>query len=81
MTTRRWYYLIPRIGSPRALVHAIERHNLDTLPGDKTVYAGREALAQGLDQLLDGVGRRRDGILARERDPVSVARRCRHGGV
>ncbi len=35
MTTRRWYYLIPRIGSPRALVHAIEPNKLDTLPGDK----------------------------------------------
>src|SRR5471032_1988792 len=36
MTTRRWYYLIPASGSPRALVHAIERHNLDALPGEKT---------------------------------------------
>ena len=33
MTTRRWYYLIPAKGEPRALVHAIERHNLDGLPG------------------------------------------------
>ena len=45
MTTRRWYYLVPRFGSPRALVHAIEPNTLDTLPGDKTLYAGREALA------------------------------------
>ena len=35
LTTRRWYYLIPREGEPRALVHAIERHNLDQLPGRK----------------------------------------------
>ena len=28
MTTRRWYYLVPRVGSPRALVHAIERDTL-----------------------------------------------------
>ena len=42
MTTRRWYYLIPATGAPRALVHAIERHNLDALPGDKQVYAGRD---------------------------------------
>jgi Xaa-Pro dipeptidase len=54
MTTRRWYYLIPAMGNPRALVHAIERHNLDTLPGSKNVYAGREQLAKGLDQLLAG---------------------------
>jgi len=57
MTTRRWYYLIPATGSPRALVHAIERHNLDALPGTKQVYAGREQLAAGLDDLLRGVTR------------------------
>jgi Xaa-Pro aminopeptidase len=57
MTTRRWYYLIPASGSPRALVHAIERHNLDALPGEKQVYAGREQLASGLDRLLRGVRR------------------------
>ena len=42
LATRRWFYLIPATGEPRALVHAIERYNLDHLPGDKTVYAGRE---------------------------------------
>ena len=57
MTTRRWYYLVPRTGAPRALVHAIEPHTLDNLPGDKTLYAGREALANGLDRLVDGLGR------------------------
>jgi Xaa-Pro dipeptidase len=57
MTTRRWYYLIPASGTPRALVHAIERHNLDALPGEKQVYAGREQLAAGLDRLLRGIKR------------------------
>ena len=57
MTTRRWYYLIPAQGSPRGLVHAIERHNLDALPGAKTVYAGRQQLEAGLDALLAGVKR------------------------
>src|SRR5678815_2213599 len=57
MTTRRWYYLIPSSGEPRALVHAIERHNLDALPGPKTVYAGREELETGLTRLLQGVTR------------------------
>jgi Xaa-Pro aminopeptidase len=64
MTTRRWYYLIPADGPPRALVHAIERHNLDHLPGAKTVYAGRQQLEAGLAQLL--AGRRR---LAMEYSP------------
>jgi len=57
MTTRRWYYLIPAHGRPRGLVHAIERHNLDQLPGDKTVYAGRQQLDIGLTNLLQGVSR------------------------
>jgi Xaa-Pro dipeptidase len=54
MTTRRWYYLVPASGTPRGLVHAIERHNLDALPGDKHVYAGRQQLETGLDALLAG---------------------------
>ena len=57
MTTRRWYYLVPAKGEPRGLVHAIERHNLDHLPGQKRPYAGREELASGLRELLRGVGR------------------------
>lgn len=57
MATRRWYYLVPAEGEPRGLVHAIESHNLDGLPGRKTAYAGREQLASGLRTLLDGVGR------------------------
>jgi Xaa-Pro aminopeptidase len=55
MTTRRWFYLIPASGEPRALVHAIERHNLDRLPGRKTVYAGREQLEAGLTELMGGL--------------------------
>ena len=57
LATRRWFYLIPVTGEPRALVHAIERHNLDHLPGSKTVYAGREQLEAGLADLVTGVTR------------------------
>jgi Xaa-Pro aminopeptidase len=57
MATRRWYYFVPATGVPRGLVHAIERHNLDDLPGEKRIYAGREELAAGLQDLLKGVGR------------------------
>jgi Xaa-Pro dipeptidase len=56
-TTRRWYYFIPATGAPRGLVHAIERYNLDALPGEKRPYAGREQLASGLGSLLDGARR------------------------
>ena len=57
MTTRRWYYLIPSTGEPRGLVHAIERHNLDDLPGEKWAYAGRDRLLAGLRDLVRGVKR------------------------
>lgn len=57
MTTRRWYYLIPQSGEPRALVHAIESHNLDSLPGTKTVYGQRRLLESGLKEILRGVSR------------------------
>jgi Xaa-Pro aminopeptidase len=54
MTTRRWFYLIPAHGEPRGLVHAIERRNLDALPGSKTVYARTDELEAGLTALLEG---------------------------
>jgi len=57
LATRRWFYLIPASGEPRALVHAIERYNLDHLPGTKTVYAGRDQLVTGLASVVDGVKR------------------------
>jgi len=57
MTTRRWYYLIPAEGAPQGLVHAIERHNLDPLPGEKTAYVRRQDLEAGLTRLLTGMRR------------------------
>ena len=57
MTTRRWYYLIPTDGEPGGLVHAIERHNLDALPGPKRVYASRQQLESELRALLAGCRR------------------------
>ncbi len=57
LATRRWFYLIPKSGEPKALVHAIERHNLDHLPGSKIVYAGRAQLHTGLTSLVGGLAR------------------------
>ena len=57
MTTRRWFYLVPARGEPRGLVHAIERQTLDALPGEKTIYAGRQQFDAGLTKLLSGVKR------------------------
>jgi Xaa-Pro aminopeptidase len=56
-TTRRWYYVIPASGEPKKLVHAIEPHNLDHVPGAKTIYSQRETLASGLKAVLAGLKR------------------------
>jgi Xaa-Pro aminopeptidase len=57
LATRRWYYLIPSAGEPRALVHVIERDTLAHLPGKTERYAGREQLEAGLRRLLAGLHR------------------------
>jgi Xaa-Pro aminopeptidase len=54
MATRRWFYLIPAKGAPRKLVHRIESATLDSLPGSKLLYAGREELQGGLKKLVAG---------------------------
>ena len=57
LATRRWYYLIPAVGEPRGLVHAIEKNSLAHLPGRTERYAGRDQLEAGLQRLLTGVRR------------------------
>jgi Xaa-Pro aminopeptidase len=57
LATRRWYYLIPASGEPRALVHAIESETLSHLPGRTERYAGRQQLEAGLKRLVGGLGR------------------------
>jgi Xaa-Pro aminopeptidase len=57
LTTRRWFYLIPRAGEPRGLSHAIERDALAHLPGKHERYAGRQELEAALGRLLTGVRR------------------------
>ena len=52
MATRRWFYLIPARGTPRKLVHRIESRALDTLPGQKLVYAGQDELRKNLPRLV-----------------------------
>jgi len=57
LATRRWYYLIPAAGEPRALVHAIEKNSLAHLPGTSERYAGRDQLEAGLRRLVAGLRR------------------------
>jgi Xaa-Pro dipeptidase len=52
MGTRRWFYLIPSRGTPRKLVHRIEAGALDSLPGQKLVYASLDELNKNLPRLI-----------------------------
>lgn len=55
--TRRWYYWIPASGSPRKLVHRIEPHTLDRLPGQNDFYISWEQQRQLLSEMLNGCRR------------------------
>lgn len=50
--SRRWYYYIPAHGEPRGLVHRIEAHHLDSIPGEKALYSGWEEQRKALPALL-----------------------------
>ncbi|MDH4152861.1 MAG: M24 family metallopeptidase [Nitrospira sp.] len=52
--TRRWYYWIPRTGEPVKLLHRIEPHVLDELPGHTHLYVSWEQQRTALDSLLRG---------------------------
>jgi Xaa-Pro dipeptidase len=52
MAKRRWFYMIPAKGTPRKLVHRIEAATLDSLPGDKMLYAAAEELDKNLKKLV-----------------------------
>jgi Xaa-Pro dipeptidase len=57
VATRRWYYFVPAKGEPKALVHAIESHVLDGLPGAVQTYSSWTAQVEGLKRLLAGCRR------------------------
>lgn len=53
--TRRWYYLIPASGDPRKLVHRIESHALDNLPGLRELYSSWAEQQTELSRMLSAV--------------------------
>jgi Xaa-Pro aminopeptidase len=55
MVSRRWFYFIPASGDPVKLVHRIEPHHLDALPGKKVAYAAWSELLSRLRELVAGV--------------------------
>src|SRR5271166_53862 len=52
VTTRRWFYYVPAHGGARGLVSAVERHRLDSLPGEKLVYRRGDEIASQLGLLI-----------------------------
>lgn len=57
IASRRWYYWIPASGEPTKIVHAIEKGNLDHLPGKREVYLPWPDLQKTLASTLEGAGK------------------------
>jgi Xaa-Pro dipeptidase len=55
--TRRWYYFIPATGEPRGLLHRIEPHSLNGLPGKMSFYSRWTEQDDGIRNLLGGARR------------------------
>src|SRR5436853_5249467 len=53
--TRRWYYWIPAQGQLAKLVHRIESHTLDELPGETVLYASWDEQRTSLARILKKV--------------------------
>lgn len=54
LVTRRCYYVIPRQGEPRKLVHGLEPAMLDHLPGSKSSYTTWQEHRQRFGELVSG---------------------------
>ncbi len=52
MYTRRWFYFIPAVGTPVALISAVESHVLRTLPGERRVFRTWLEMQRMLQDLL-----------------------------
>ena len=52
MVTRRWFYVVPAQGEPVKLVHRIESHHLDSLPGKRLEYSAWQELWENLETML-----------------------------
>ena len=55
--TRRWYYLIPAQGTPTKILHKIEPHSLDDVPGESRLYLSWQEQHEHLRQMLASLGR------------------------
>ncbi|MEJ7605668.1 MAG: M24 family metallopeptidase [Bryobacteraceae bacterium] len=53
-STRRWFYLVPASGNPIKLVHQIESHTLEHLPGVTRSYSRWQDLHESVLAMLKG---------------------------
>jgi Xaa-Pro aminopeptidase len=57
LRTRRWFYFVPAKGTPKKLVHKIEKESLASLPGDTLYYSGQDELRANLKKLVGRAGK------------------------
>lgn len=67
--TRRWYYLIPSEGIPTKILHRIEPHSLDDVPGESRLYLSWQELH---DQLREALASLRSGARGAQA-PLKIA--------
>ena len=62
--TRRWYYVIPAQGTPTKILHKIEPHSLDDVPGESRLYLSWQEQHAHLRQLLTSLSRQSEAPAA-----------------
>ena len=72
MLSRRWFYFVPAKGEPRKLVHKIEPHSLDHLPGQAEVYLRWQELEAGVQSLVTGFKKVAMEYVPRNAMPLTV---------
>lgn len=55
--SRRWYYFVPAKGETRKLVHRIESHVLDSVPGAASMYSSWSEQESNINTMLAGCRR------------------------
>src|SRR5437016_14010937 len=52
--TRRWFYFVPAVGTPTALMSAVVSHVLHSLPGERRIFRTWREMHTYLRALLHG---------------------------
>src|SRR5260370_34286794 len=52
MRTRRWFYFVPAKGTPKKLVHKIEKQSLAALPGETLYYSAQDEFRNNLKKMF-----------------------------